>query len=1381
MQKHINANLSRAIPFILLALAFLTTSASAQETTLTIDQIEGSKRVITIYYTTTDPLGISLVPINWAYSIDVGKTWMNIDAAAITHNEPKPPSSRTISWNTTIGANNLANQHHPSVLFRMQVHDPEGGINGSWRRVKSMPTARASLAASVVDGKIYTIGGGAGVRLSTVEVYDPANNTWRSVAKMPTARYNLDTAVVAGKIYAIGGEFDWRTPLPIVEMYDPATDKWQALPPMPAENRRSAFAATVVDGKIYAIGGHNGVGRIPRGNVKLFDPANNTWRQLADMPTARYDLAAAFVDGKIYAIGGDTGIRLSTVEVYDPATNQWQTVAPMSTPRAALAAGVVDGKIYAIGGERGMSTVEVYDPATDMWRTAPKMPTGRAWLATAVVGRKIYAIGGHDGKKQLSTVEVFTPPRFSNSALSTSFSIDNRPAKITGITAKPQSLDADGQSSSEIHVTIESFTNQPVTDETVTLSTTLGTITPTASHIGNGIYAGTFTTGTTAGTATITATISNGKSKTVEITLKPQILSPVLSTLVADKEQIVADGVDEATVTISVKDISGKPAPDKPIKIVISGTENTIDQPQSRTNEKGLATVKIRSTAVEPKTVTATVGDEQIELNNSVTLRFINPVTGVSISAEKTQLRADVKSQSNLTITVDYVSGNTVREPKPTLDIAPNLGQLSQITDNGDSTYTATYTAPEDVAETTTVTVTVKVADKTHQVILSILNAEILITEISPPLIRVGERGTIRGELFPKIPTKIELTFRLGEYSITESTSSDANGTINHSFTRKRAGDWTVVANWAGDAKHKPVSSDPKNFTVAKAETAITLIPPDGLINLGVGDTMTLSGQIAPGFGIADLNIVITNPDDQKQTLLIQTDDSGNYQFQLTVDREGKWNIQVSFAGNEDYLHSQSTLDLEIGQQLGRAILVAGGPSRAEDNPLWPTTRYLSNFAYKTLQGRGYGGEMIRYLTPAPFEDVDGDGDNDASGAATVENLKKAITEWAMTFFRRHPKTQFILYITGHGFEDRFQLDDEREIVTANQIDQWLDMLQQQTRLSEILIIIDGSQSGSFVDELSANGRTIITSTDAHQTAIFVNEGRQSFSQFFLQHLSLGHSIGESFRLTEEAFVVMPEHLRSNPLLDSNDNGVTNEEVDRVLADQQIVGLDILPGTTIPMIDSVIPPQEIQDTKTALIWAEVRSVQGIQKVWSVIIPPNWEPKTADDRFELPVISLAQQADGKRYEGSYDGFESPGEYTAIIYAEDKAGNVSVPKQTSVTVKKSRSIEPTKSILTTWGELKTALLPNYPNPFNPETWIPYRLAKMAVVTIDISDVNGRRVSELLLGQKPAGEYVQKEEAAYWDGKDNKGQPVASGIYYYTLKAGNFTATRKMLLIK
>ncbi|MBI1926942.1 T9SS type A sorting domain-containing protein [Candidatus Poribacteria bacterium] len=97
------------------------------------------------------------------------------------------------------------------------------------------------------------------------------------------------------------------------------------------------------------------------------------------------------------------------------------------------------------------------------------------------------------------------------------------------------------------------------------------------------------------------------------------------------------------------------------------------------------------------------------------------------------------------------------------------------------------------------------------------------------------------------------------------------------------------------------------------------------------------------------------------------------------------------------------------------------------------------------------------------------------------------------------------------------------------------------------------------------------------------------------------------------------------------------------------------------------------------------------------------------------------------------------------------------------------------------LVSALAQNFPNPFNPETWIPYALAKASPVQIIIYDIQGRLVRTLDLGHREVGQYLNREKAAYWDGRNQLGEPVGSGVYLYRLQAGEFQATRKMVILK
>ena len=318
-----------------------------------------------------------------------------------------------------------------------------------WTEKADMPTVRSDFSTCVVDGKIFVIGGSlrleiheyGDLSLSTVEMYDPETDTWEGKANMPTVRSNVSVSVVDGKIYAIGGSklkkyqvhrgFGTQSEeLPTVEMYDPATDAWTQKTDMPTPKKTKTC---VVDGKIYAIGGWSTTNEQTQlETVDVYDPAEDTWAKAESMNHARCSAAISVVNGEIYAMGGIgwppnrdpsgrylSSLYLSTVEVFNPKTNQWQERTEMSVPKAEHSTSVIDGKIYVMGGylregETYMtfSTIEIYDPATDRWTQAPDMLMGKSGHTTEVVDGQIYIFGGGPP----TSVHVYDPRTVSRPA-----------------------------------------------------------------------------------------------------------------------------------------------------------------------------------------------------------------------------------------------------------------------------------------------------------------------------------------------------------------------------------------------------------------------------------------------------------------------------------------------------------------------------------------------------------------------------------------------------------------------------------------------------------------------------------------------------------------------------------------------------------------------------------------------------------------------------------------------------------------------------------------------------------------------------------------------------------------------------------------------------
>ena len=143
--------------------------------------------------------------------------------------------------------------------------------------------------------------------------------------------------------------------------------------------------------------------------------------------------------------------------------------------------------------------------------------------------------------------------------------------------------------------------------------------------------------------------------------------------------------------------------------------------------------------------------------------------------------------------------------------------------------------------------------------------------------------------------------------------------------------------------------------------------------------------------------------------------------------------------------------------------------------------------------------------------------------------------------------------------------------------------------------------------------------------------------------------------------------------------------------------------------------------------------------------------------------------------------APGIWGVIgISVTDKARNTIYHDFTEITRFEVTEIQAAPTVQVTLPD-ENALLPNYPNPFNPETWIPYQLSEAADVTVSIHSVAGKLVRTLTLGHQAAGIYQNRSRAVHWDGRNQFGEPVASGVYFFTLKAGDFSATKKMLIRK
>ncbi len=236
-------------------------------------------------------------------------------------------------------------------------------VAGTWGEAAPVPEALHHAAAAVVDGKIYLIGGfgrsfADRAPVASVWAYDPARDQWEPRAPLPAPRGALAAAVLDGRIYALGGERYGAggppsyVPVEDATVYDPRTDVWEILPPL--RHRRDHLVAGAIAGRVYAVGGRDRPAYdLPY--VEAFDPATRTWTERAPLPTGRSGCMAAVLDGRLYVFGGEGNPdspygTFDQVEAYDPATNTWARLAPMPLPRHAAGAVALGGRIFLPGG-----------------------------------------------------------------------------------------------------------------------------------------------------------------------------------------------------------------------------------------------------------------------------------------------------------------------------------------------------------------------------------------------------------------------------------------------------------------------------------------------------------------------------------------------------------------------------------------------------------------------------------------------------------------------------------------------------------------------------------------------------------------------------------------------------------------------------------------------------------------------------------------------------------------------------------------------------------------------------------------------------------------------------------------------------------------------
>lgn len=380
--------------------------------------------------------------------------------------------------------------------------------------------------------------------------------------------------------------------------------------------------------------------------------------------------------------------------------------------------------------------------------------------------------------------------------------------------------------------------------------------------------------------------------------------------------------------------------------------------------------------------------------------------------------------------------------------------------------------------------------------------------------------------------------------------------------------------------------------------------------------------------------------------------------------------IEVRDSDDPENLYARTYINVIRGEDVGsvgKAVICAGWDHGMD--AAWPATNYLAQCAYKTLRIKGFSRDDIYYLSPVTGIDVDGDGDanNDIDAESTLANLGDALTTWASG------TNDLTVYLVDHGWQDdgagRFRINVGSEnILTAAQLRSWLNALQSGSEMTQ-KVIIDSCFSGSFLAGLTpASGKTrfVATACNASQVTYFMGSGLISFSESFWNAIFCGATLGQAFVMARDA---MDRYQAA--WFDDNGDGVYEENVDTgpdSAAWVEYIGLSWIAGADRPQIGSVVSNQVLSTgTTSALLWAdEVSGTYAIDRVWAVIVPPDFQPDpdSPDPVLDLPQLDLYYSTTNERWEATYESFTEFGSYKIIIYARDIWQSVSFPKQVYV---------------------------------------------------------------------------------------------------------------------
>ncbi|MGN9910857.1 S8 family serine peptidase [Phytohabitans sp. LJ34] len=269
-------------------------------------------------------------------------------------------------------------------------------VEDAWNTVAGYPVDVFDNSAAVLDGKVYSVGGGAPGTERLAFRYDPAANTWTRLPDLPVARSSPAVAAVGGKVYVLGGWEGPGEPVTSVDVFDPAVGVWRTVPGAVNPAPRAAQAVAVAGGRVYLVGGCVDGNCTDSADLVVFNPATGTFATRQPYPHLSSYMSCGGIRGKIYCAGGSTSQAHRDAHVYDPATNAWTRLPDMPFALWGSQYSAASGTLVIAGGIiNGLTTITnrvvAFDPAANAWRELPNTRFSR-YRGAGACG--VYAIGG---------------------------------------------------------------------------------------------------------------------------------------------------------------------------------------------------------------------------------------------------------------------------------------------------------------------------------------------------------------------------------------------------------------------------------------------------------------------------------------------------------------------------------------------------------------------------------------------------------------------------------------------------------------------------------------------------------------------------------------------------------------------------------------------------------------------------------------------------------------------------------------------------------------------------------------------------------------------------------------------------------------------------